>query len=242
MAAAFYISGDARYTNEIFKDQPYTALYTASDVSQSYRNLFGYATSLYPLAYSELRIAFWYANQIVPASSNGVAPVTLSPDQVSSYKNIIRQDIASADKDIARIQNDPNQNGIIPALIQREAVVAGKMQITGDDSFGDAETLFKEDLALYASTTPPGSDGFTRYYYAAYLAHRYGKSRAADIENILAPLYTDAPYKGTPSAHEFGTERNNILGDKPNLQLLASIDPKFKTYLISLGWTATDFK
>ena len=245
MGVAFYNTGDKRFTDAIFSnDALYSTMFVSGDTDLSYRHLFQYAASIYPLAYSELRIAKWYSGRIYEsaqaASSNSAAH--LSADQVSSYKDMIRQEIAAAHTDEQRIQNDPHQNRIIPALIQNEAILIGRMQSIGDDSFGDAEPLFQRALSLEAAAKPPLSDGFTRYYYAAFLAQRYGTSRASDVQNILAPFYTSDAYQGTAAVREFGSERNNILGDKPNLQLLASVDPKFKAYLISLGWTASDFK
>ena len=245
MGAAFYdLGGDSRFTKEIFKDEPYKSLYVKNYTNLSYRKLFEYAAALYPLAYSELKIANWYANQIslsVPPVK-GVAKVTLSSEQITAYKETIRQNIAAADQDIARIKDDPNQNAPVPLLLEEEGVVVGKMQILGDASFGDPEKFYAQALTLFDAAQPAGSDGFVRFNYALYLAQRFGSSRAGDIVNLLAPFYTTSVYKGSSAQNQFISERNNILGSKPAFVTLASIDPNFKSFLISLGWKETDFK
>ena len=227
----YYRFGDSAITREIFKSYPYKRFYDEKRISRSYRNLFDYAASLYPLALSEMFSADWYANHLL-------AGTTTRPE----FKTIIREKLELADKNLASVRNDPTQRHTFLNALEKRAVVLGKMKRIGDNSFADPEAAFKELLGYYETYRLRG-DGTARLQYAYYLSNMYGKERAPDIQGVLAPIVED------PKAHGISTE--TILRDgrfyrrgdvKANLVLAASIDPSFKSLLVSLGWTEKDFQ
>ena len=230
LALMYYRFGDPVITKEIFKSYPYKRFYNPKYIPLSYRNVFDYAASLYPLALSEAYSADWYANQLL-------AGTTTRPE----YKVIIREKLQLAEKDLESVRNDASQRNTFLIALERRAVVLGKMRRTGDASFADPEAAFKELLNYYV-TFRMDNDGTARLQYAYYLARAYGKDRAVDIQTILAPINADLGVRGTSVAPFLKGARLNRLNTKANLVLLASIDPSFKKTLLSLSWVESDFK
>ncbi|HEV3245025.1 MAG TPA: hypothetical protein VG102_01570 [Candidatus Paceibacterota bacterium] len=233
MGLMFYTYADPKITAAIFGDSPYTSLYVQNDTALSYRHLFEYAASFYPLALSDLRVASWYANEL--ASSNAASTST------QAYTSIIQQQITAANTDITRMKSDPNEEGYVPTALMREALIAGDMQLAGTTSFGDVDALFKQDLDLYAADGMPQYDAFARYNYASLLYRLYGSSRLSDVTQILSPLYASKSYKGSSFEEFLRNERANVTGEKAHIIQLAKVDPAFKQYLETLGWTSSDF-
>jgi|SRR5665213_274544 len=233
LGVMYYRSLDPQITQAIFSVAPYANLYVVGNIGLSYRNLFAYATSIYPVATAELRTAQWYANQLLNQSS-------VDSTTTAQYKQIIRLDIAAADPDLAYMAADPTQiNDYLNTLIIRANLVA-KMTQLGDTSYGDPESGFKQVLALYAASDISARDGVARVYYAGYLAQTFGTARSSDINTILAPVTATT----TPAAvSRFLTvNEQNAGGLKATIVSIASIDSAFKKVLVSLGWTAADFK
>lgn len=243
MAQIFYTYVDKRISAEIFKDEPYKSLWVQGAINLSYRHLYERASSFYPLALSELRIADWYATQVVDLHEKAIGGVedTTVNARIAQYKDVVRQKIASAERDLERIKGNSNESPQAKVALFREGIIIAKMQLTGDESFGDMEMTFKRALDVYAALGTPQEDGYVRYYYAQYLARLYGPSREDDVRGILSKFYTTDLYQGALATIFFKNERNNIVGAKKQLVLLASLDPKFKDYLLSLGWKAADF-
>ena len=226
----FYRFGDPAITREIFKSRPYSRFFDADRVPRSYRNLFDYAASLYPLALSEMFSADWYANQLL-------AGTTTRPE----YKTIIREKLELAEKNLASVRDDPAQRYAFLNAFEKRAAILGKMKRIGDDSFAEPEAAFKELLGYYETYRLRG-DGTARLQYAYYLAHMYGKDRAADIHNILAPIIADPKGHGYVVAGILENDVPDRVQAKQNFALLASIDPAFMELLRSYGWTETDLR
>ncbi len=104
----------------------------------------------------------------------------------------------------------------------------------------DAETACQDAVNIYASTGQSQFDGYARYYYGVLLSE-LGASRASDLQKDLAPFYTTTQYQNSAAVSFFQSEKNNYLGQKQRLVAMAQLDPKFKTFLISLGWNGSDF-
>ena len=226
----FYRFGDPAITREIFKSRPYSRFFDAERVPRSYRNLFDYAASLYPLALAETYSADWYANQLV-------AGTTTRPE----YKTIIREKLGLAEKNLASVRNDSTQRYVFVNAFEKRAVVLGKMKRIGDDSFAEPEAAFKELMSYYETYRLSG-DGTARLQYAYYLAHMYGKDRAVDIHTILAPIITDPKGHGYVVAGILENDVPDRVQSRQNFALLASIDPAFMELLRSYGWTATNLQ
>jgi len=229
MGQAYYSFNDPAITEEIFKDSPYKEMYNKDDNALSYRKLFEYASSFYPLGIPETRIAQWYAQEIVNSNKSG------DTSNNESYKNIIRTKLANATTDIARTQTNPDRGSTyIPEILTREASVLGMLSISGDESLGSPEEAFKKSLDTAAGSTT--YEAQARYFYTLFLAQKYGTARSTEIQNLLSDFYTTARYDNTGIVRFIKNEKDNQTGVKKDIIMLANLDPKFKNYLIKLGW------
>jgi len=229
MGQAYYSFNDQAITEEIFKDSPYKEMYSKDDTALSYRKLFEYASSFYPLGIPETRIAQWYAQEIVNSSKSG------NTSNNESYKNIIRTKLANATTDIARTQTNPDRGSLyIPEILTRKASILGMLSLSGDESLGNPEEAFKKSM-----DTATGSavyEAQARYFYALFLAKKYGAERSTEIWDILSNFYATTRYDNTGIVRFIKNEKNNQTGSKENIVMLANLDMKFKNYLIKLGW------
>jgi len=230
-----YAINTEEINKEVFKDEPYKSFLSGSadDRSVARRKLYEYASSIYPLGIPELRIAKWYSQELVHISGPGAQGIA-SSTQVEEMKAIIRQKLASADSYVASIARDEQAGQYIPEVLYRKATVLGDLYISGDTSFGDPEQTYKQ--ALTASTLRVGQESSAKFSYASYLARKYGAQRADDIKVLLKDFYAGDRYAKTNTVDMIRGEKNNLLGNKPYLLLLAKIDTNFATFLKSLGW------
>ncbi len=234
LASLFYAYADPKITDEIFSTEPFASMRVSDDVALSYRHLFEYAASLYPLGTAQLRIADWYANAI--------ANRTASAEEISQYKAIIRANIDAAHKDTQRIQYDENEKANIFSILQREAVISARLAVAGDMSFGNWEDLFRQAVNYAQISGVKGSDGYARVNYAKFMAKIGGSARANDIMSILAPINANSSvYANTPFERFLKNEANDVLSYKSDLVMISNFDPEFKDHLIKLGWSETDF-
>lgn len=229
MGSLFFSYGDPKITQEIFKDEPYASLIVTGDTSMTYRHLFEYASSFYPLALSELRIAYWYASNLSASATT------------ASYAALVKQKVESADRDIARMQTDPLDKDLFPLALARRALVIGMLNSKGDMTFGDARAAYRVADAAYKAGG--WVNGFVPYNEAVFLARMYGAAEASEIQTILSPIYTQSSKPGyAPILTFLKNGRATSSGNTSDIRLLASIDPKFKTFLLTLGWQDSDFK
>ena len=107
-----------------------------------------------------------------------------------------------------------------------------------DTTHGDANVLFKANIDQNAAIGR-GEDGLARYGYAIFLAQTYGNQRKSEIAGVLAPL-SGQDYVSSLIYGALTSARTSTF-NKQYPVLLASIDPDFKAFLMTLGWTASDF-
>ncbi len=237
MSELYYAALIPSLTTEIFKGDPYASFYIATSTALSYRRLNEYAISFYPLALPELRVAAWYAAHLARLGN-----ISTSSPEVAADLAVINQGLQKANADIRRIRYDPNANGDIPNALMREAVILGQLSSVHLESADTAEAAYRNALAMYNSFGfAPGTDGYARYYYALFLTQTYGQSRANDVQTILKPLYTTAGYQKYPVQSFFKEARLHNGMIKKGLADMARLDPGFRTLLVSLGWTSSDF-
>lgn len=223
-------------TTEIFSSSPYDAMYVEGNLEQSYVNVFRYAATFYETGYGALRIANHTLNEWGLREENG--SITAQERQV--YRDEIVHALTSADADIERIKDVPNQKDGIPEIMMRRAVVIAKLQKLAPDAvapFGDLDSAFQSAFTIYSLRARESSDGYLRFNYAYMLWHNFGDSRQADIRSILKPLYQNPDYQNENVTQFFRSESDNRLGVRHVLVALATLDPDFKAHLISLGWS-----
>lgn len=238
MGSVYYFTPDPSITAEIFKDEPYTSFFVSGDTALSYRHLFEYSSSFYPLALSELRIARWYASRILTLYKTSSGSPEIAVD-----KAIIDEKLKNADAEIERTQQYPNVNQLIPISLTHKAVVLGELSYLDFASSTDAESAYKAALAAYAQfDLKKGSDSILRYQYAWFLLNAYGKERSVDIVQLLKPTYTEPEYRESANNAFFKNALKISDIRKEKLQSLALLVPEFKAFLISLGWEVADFK
>lgn len=240
MGRQYYAGLNPAVTTEIFKDDPYKSFFVSNDLALSYRRLFEYGSSFYPLAESELYIADWYASRITT-----LYQTSSSSPEIATDMAIINKNFKNADADIQRTKNDPNASQLIPEALMRKAITLSKLAYIGMASSTSVESAFKTALVAYGGLgSTNGFDGPVRYYYALFLAHKYGVNRLADIEALLKPLYTD-PGHNQFMMTAFLRNIRTLNVQNPNrfkdVQYLARFDPGFKSFLVSLGWKPADF-
>lgn len=234
MGQIFYNKHEKRTFDLIFVGEPYSSFLVPGDAEASLNNLFEYASSFYPLMYAELRIANWYANQLLRIERGGGNRTELS---VSQIKDLIRQKIANADRDIEQVKAVYPVDARISNWLQRKAVVLDKMMRLGDSSFGDPEPLFKEALEKAMVWGLYDQAAYTIYHYAVYLA-RVHPERTSDVRSLLRQLYgVDSPYTGSIFFDFLRNEKENISGARGDVVTLANLDPQFKELLVTLGWS-----
>ncbi|MBI5470081.1 hypothetical protein HY968_02040 [Candidatus Kaiserbacteria bacterium] len=231
--ADLYQQGNPDLNREIFNDEPFKSLQVANQGGVTLRRLHEYAASIYPLAISELRIAQWYALQLPQEGKKS----KLSAETIQEYRTKIGQLVSAADRDVSYLrQNSAMIADLRYALLVR-AIVVGVLNRKGDTSLGDANEQFVSAIDAYA-TAGPGQDGIARYYYALFIAQTYGASKKEDIRAVLAPLSSEE-YANAPVKKFLMNARTPFYGVFPTL--LAGIDPDFKKFLMTLGWTESDF-
>lgn len=226
---------DPSITTAIFSSEPYSELYSASSTSYSYRRLYEYAASIYPLSLSELRAASWYANQLISPTEQLKNDASLR----ARYKETIATDIAAADRFLTSSGAGPLYTNYLDSFRER-AVLLGKLARLGDTSQGDPEEAFQKVINLYAQNNKASQDGMARIGYAVYLTHAYGKSRAQDIHQILTPLTSVPPISQVPDSFWISSEKKGSSYRKVFAEI-ASIDRAFKMLLLAHGWTEADF-
>jgi tetratricopeptide (TPR) repeat protein len=224
--------------SETFKDPPYDSFQDGNSLNMAYTKLFEYAASIYPLAGSEVRIAYGYTNELLDTLKSA----TTTP-QGKEYLALITQSLQATDRDLMRMRDVPEERTLIPEILVREGKTLDRLATLGVVDPQQAEPYFKRGMQYAASLDlKPGS--FYALNYALFLADRYGSARSADIKNLLVPfrvgneaaIYSIVVdfYKNIRLAPSSDKNRKLII-------LLGQIDPDFKVYLISLGWEQTDF-
>jgi len=221
----------------IFDHPAYEDFLVENDDDLTLRHLYEHASSLYPTAQSELRIASWYAREILKIKSNGTDDVEkiLAP-----IKTIIRNNLANVDRDIKLIieESGPDDSRLLD-LYNRRAVVAGYMVQGGDDSFGDPEVLYREVMKESIVQDSISQLGFTKYYYASFLANTYGLKRVNDIKILLSDFHETSLYDHR-AVMTFFKNANSFADDdtfKQDILTLAKFDDDFRTLLVELGWS-----
>jgi tetratricopeptide (TPR) repeat protein len=232
--------------SEIFKDSPFKEMLAKDDESLSIRHLFDYASSLYPLAISETRIADWYAKDI---RFNHFSTTT---DPGLSHVLLIKQKLAYADADIDRTKNKSTA-GFIPAALYRKAIVTSELAHMGVASYDESIRAYKDAIIAYSKyESLPGEDAAVRFAYAGFLSHVYGQSKAEEIHSAISPLYLDSTHyansdmvvrlKSLSLVRSTDMPQTGSENDKLRARQIAVVDSGFRDLLLALGWSAKEFK
>jgi len=224
---------------ETFKDSPYDSLKTDGNLNLTYTKLFEYAAKLYPLGYSEAYVAYGYADEIV----NTLLGATTTTQGVE-YLSFIKKSMDAADADILRMKAVPGEATLVPEALVRQGRALGLLASVGSADSEQAESYFKEGLA-YDALRGNKAGSFNTFHYAAFLVDQYGSTRSDDIKKLLSPFRvsnTTAVYSNIIDFYRKARTDITLIKNKKQLVIMSQIDPDFKTYLLSLDWTTSDFK
>ncbi len=253
MGSIFYVYGYGQdldpIVEETFTGEPYASFRKDGDVYLAYRRLYEYSSSFYPAALSELRIGDWYANDIRSRAASSTY------EQLRPELDIVLKKIANAARDAKRIEKDPNEIGLLPDIYMRQGEIIAKLaflaRVAGEPvltqareqgiAFEIAESSYERALLLRTTQGGErGQDGMERFMYASFL-QRYFPERESDIKEIIAPFYKTHAYKTAPISIFLRAQSNADTWMNKSLIGMAAIDPQFKGFLMSLGWTEADF-
>lgn len=235
---AYYMTLDPSLDNQIFEGEPFRHLRVPDDTQLSYRKLFEYGSSLYPLALTELYIAQWYAEEI------GLAAYIKKPlpDELqSAYLTQIEGRLQNAERDIERTRNDANANALIPPALQVKANTLGLLWLAGLKSEQEVTSAYDQALQLYSVLTYPGQDGFTRLWYAMFLTQADAQKHARKISELINPISANPVYATAPIAKYLKALANVDGLTRAGVIRLADNNLSFKRYLIANGWNEKDF-
>lgn len=231
--AGLYARSDDAVNAEIFKDEPFKSLLT-DRTDLTLQKLHEFAASIDPLAISNLWMAQWHTFQLPDAGKQSKFSIAT----VEEYKAKIQEYLAAADRDIASMQQEGTMGADLRFAILMKAIDIGMLVRKGDTSFGDPIPLFADALAAY-QVLGPGYDCIPRYHHALFLAQTYGAEKKADIQAILKPLSAEA-YTSSNACIFLSRARSGTYVRQFPI-LIANIDPDFKAFLMTIGWTAVDF-
>ena len=224
--------------NATFATSPFAAMLVDGDTHLAYRHIYDLADSLYPLPLPESRSASWYASQILASATSSISTSTKA-----LYQSKIQANFTALDTAIQTESSDPSLNIFAAQALETKAGILTKFSYIGLAATADALTAHQRAIAEFDTiTSQPFSDAFPRFYEAVFLAHASGSAQRANIQSVLAPIDTNAGY----AASYFGDALKSASSDS-TLHLhkqavnVAAIDPKFKSFLISLGWSPTNF-
>lgn len=220
----------------IFDHPDYKKFLVKNDNDESLKNLYEYASSFYPTAQTELRIATWYAREILSIQKN---PVTADQEStIKTMKALITKNLENADRDAEVIRTQKNDDSRLLDIDNRKATVIGYLYQGGDKTYGDPEVLYKKVLKQAIVEKNISQLGFTRFYYASFLADTYGTERIDDIKSLLSDFYASDLFKDL-SVLDFFKNAKALDADnfvRVNLVTLSKLDSDFKALLIKLGW------
>lgn len=247
MGELAYRFGDVSVYRTIFNSEPYASMAAGVGSRFSFRRLYEYAVSFYPLALSELHIADYYAAALLSPDLN--AALRRGALDVSTYRDRAQDALARADIDTRRMQSaaSPDYELLAEVFTLKGQVLdklirAGVMPVQDAQ---DAEDAFKTALEFYSRADTygrQGADGMTRFWYAAHLSRTFfGRERHADIRVVLAPFHTDPSYVDSGAARFFqsGRAKNNY---GKIVISLSTIDKQFGAFLLSLGLVRSEFE
>lgn len=227
----------------IFDGEPYQSFLEGSNFPLAERKIYEYGNSFTPTAIGELRVAYWYAQELMINDS-------LTPAQKRNYVDIINLHSNAGANLIER-----DRKFLEPSRTYQAKILAVAIQgILVLNDFGrtkeQVESMFEETISsLEASSGVPANDVHTndfalqaRFQYGSYLAHAYGASHAKKIAEVVQPII-DTKYRSS----FVGYLRNMAIHRSPTvakqdhypsareLALIAQASPEFRDFLNRLG-------
>ena len=241
-ASAIQTLGSIRFSYDdptvdslIFADPPYSAMLAKDDYIATYIKLFLYGRKFSPLASIEARLAQLYSLNIMRSYQSSHSTTT---PEILGMKKQLDMHLQKARKGLASDTNAAQTAAPVQAALLRIATTNGLLAVLGMEKSSVAEADFEKAGVFNGASS---NDGFWNFQYARYLSEMYGATKSAKITELLSHIYTGGYKSSDPIEQFLAHERMNYLGAQPSIVRLASIDPEFKEFLLTLGWLKKDF-
>lgn len=234
----------------ILNDEPFKSFYTETNAdpgdnaSLAIRKMAEWEDSLSPSVMANYRIANWYAEKLF---ENELRPF-LTDFEKDEYNKILIQKLQKADEFFAQwpLQiMESGDRGILSSIYLQKGVIYEKHYLVSGISSSKitAENSYKEAAKLHQSVFLPKKLKLEiPFYYAAFLAEIYGKSRLVEIRKLTEPIHDSAVSEIKKDEAFLAFLKNGkvlpeIRFAKRALLMLAKVDPDFKNLLKNLGWS-----
>ena len=225
--------------NVTFASGPFPAMLVNGDAWLAYRRTYDLANSLYPLPLPEVESASWYATQILASTTPPMSSSTRA-----AYLTKIQASFTALDSAIQTESSDPSLNIFAAQALEIKSGIVSKLSYKGFAVTADALAAHQRAVEAFdVITNQPYADAFPRFDEAVFLANAYGSSGAVQIQEVLTSIDTNAGYMTS----FFGGSLQSVSAVTSRLPLhkqailVAKFDPKFKSFLISLGWSLSNF-
>ncbi len=232
----YYDVANQNITTQIFSTAPYSSFGPSSTttVDEAYRNLFAYAANIYPLGIPETRVGEWYAYNLFKT----LHEATTSPAGIKDLA-MINSTLQYTDLDTQRIKSDPTSETDLPEILGREGVIKAYLTRMGINEALSAKENFQE-ASGYESAS--GEEPGVVEFYRAVGYYLIDPTDTTDIDSALSVFVPANSSKILPYVnYEFQAGETQLQPTHDWCVGLASVDPAFKEYLVSLGWQESNF-
>jgi hypothetical protein len=237
------LSGPAPFSDFIAEAEVDRELY-GQDVANPFKNLYEFASSLFPTAEGEFRLATFYVEDLEAVKQQIANGESVPEGLADSIRSAIDVRITQGKADIERLTEADfydlrHERGVLGL-----AMVLGKLELIDEASdLGDAEETYNEALRMFALRGPYIGQ-FVNINYGIFLAQR---NEPGDLEKTLSLLdqfYAPAAERSYQGVYDFLAERDSVYRSDLDgeLMVLAEADPRFRELMISLGWEEEDFE
>lgn len=241
MARLYYIDYSDVYLGAIFNGEPYESFFVEGDVNASMLNLYEYASSIFPTPDAELQIARWYANELY--DMGGVNSPTLDPGVKRAFMLIFEEKISNAREQLEAAERNAQSVTIsstnnVMRWTSSMARALAALERAGVTEYGSAAEYYDKAEQIALAQQSPNNAAFIRFNKSTYLSRVYGTARLEEIQALNRPLYGTDEFENSPlltflrnAAAAEGTTGHQAVVD------VASVDPDFKAYVNTLGWS-----
>lgn len=224
---------------EIFTGDTWEEFLIDDDFSLAIRKASEWSAGISSRFVSEYRIASWYVAQIRTGGVN--------PDQETEYIKIVEERLAKGNVALASVNSTALGAGrdIGLGYLLRGSILEflADKGLRNYDEVVDSYRTSKNVLEAEGNDLQARSLlAYVRFSLAAFLARTGGGNGTdGEVVEILSPIYEieslffGAFVRSSRVSQEMRFDRINIIR-------LASIDPRFRGYLLAQGWTENDFR
>lgn len=218
----------------VFDEEPYATYLKESNtgILGAVRRIYEEADKVHPSAAAKLQIASKYAVPLLNGQTEKKLDAKKTAELIQEYVHLAAP----------LISNPPYTKSDMAYLhILHAASLLAIEQVLKSVTMQEVEGAYKEAIltAESASSDDARAYGILReaqLFYAMALANRFGKARADDIKNLIAPILSKET--GYRSATIY-LERVHLPATdfrKRSLLAIAKISPEFQSLLQELGW------